>query len=62
VGEGNVVVFAAGVPGVSFATSVAPGDLHGGVAAVERDAAVIPDAATIDAIWISGAPAPCQAR
>lgn len=62
VGEGNVVAFAADVPGLSFETSVRASDLRGGAAAVERDASVIPDAATIGAIWVTGAPAPCLKR
>lgn len=61
-GEANVVAFAAEVPGVSFETNVTPAELHGGAAAVERDASVIPDAATIAAIWITGQPAPCLQR
>ena len=59
VGEGNVVAFAADVPGVSFGTSVSPAELRGGAAAVERDAGVVPDAATISSIWVTGQPAPC---
>ncbi len=62
VGEGNVVAFAADVPGVSFETNVSPGELRGGAAAVERNANVIPDAATIDAIWVTGAAASCLKR
>lgn len=62
VGEGNVVAFAPDVPGVSFETNVSPAELHGGSAAVERDATVLPDAATIAAIWITGQPAPCLQR
>ncbi len=62
VGEGNVVAFAPDIPGVSFETNVAPGELRGGAAAVERDASVIPDAATIDAMWVTGVPAPCLER
>lgn len=62
VGEGNVVAFAADIPGVSFETNVPPTELHGGAAAVENDANVIPDAATIGAIWITGVPAPCLER
>ena len=57
--DGNVVAFAQDIPGVSFETSVNPAELHGGGAAVERDASVIPDAVTIVAIWITGVPAPC---
>jgi len=59
VDEGNVVAFAQDIPGVSFETSVAPAELHGGASAVERDASVIPDAVTIAAIWITGVPATC---
>ncbi|MFL5560217.1 MAG: hypothetical protein ACJ79K_01970 [Gemmatimonadaceae bacterium] len=62
VGEGNVVAFADSIPGVSFETNVSPGELHGGAAAVEKDATVLPDAATIDAIWVTGAAAPCLKR
>ena len=62
VGEGNVVAFAAGMPGISFETTVTPAELHGGAAAVERNADVIPDAVTIGAIWITGQPAPCLER
>ena len=62
VGEGNVVAFASGIPGVSFETSVAPGELRGGAAAVERDANVIPDPVTITGIWMTGSPAPCLQR
>lgn len=62
VGEGNVVAFAADVPGVSFEANIGPGELRGGAAAVERNADVIPDAATIDAIWVTGAPASCLKR
>ena len=62
VGEGNVVAFASDVPGVSFETNVSPAELRGGSAAVERDASVIPDAATIAGIWITGQPAPCLQR
>jgi len=62
VGEGNVVAFAPDIPGVSFETSVRPAELRGGTAAVERDASVIPDAATISGIWITGQPAPCLQR
>lgn len=62
VGEGNVVAFAPDVPGVSFETSVRPAELRGGAAAVSRDAGVIPDAATISGIWITGQPAPCLSR
>ena len=61
-GEGNVVAFAADAPGISFETSVAPNDLRGGAKAVEKDASVIPDAATIDAMWVTGQPAPCLKR
>lgn len=62
VGEGNVVAFAADIPGVSFETNVAPNELHGGAVAVEKDATVLPDAATIDAIWVTGVAAPCLKR
>ena len=62
VGEGNVVAFAADVPGVSFETNVSPAELRGGAAVVERDASVIPDAATIHGIWITGQAAPCLQR
>ena len=62
VGEGNVVAFAADMPGVSFETRVPAGELRGGAAAVERDASVIPDAAAIGAIWVTGVPAPCLER
>ena len=62
VGEGNVVAFAPDIPGVSFETNVSPAELRGGSAAVERDASVIPDAATISGIWITGQPAPCLQR
>lgn len=62
VGEGNVVAFAPGAPGVSFEVNVSPAELRGGPAAVERDASVIPDAAPIAAIWITGQPAPCLQR
>ena len=62
VGEGNVVAFAAEVPGVSFETSVNPAELRGGTAAAERDASVIPDAATITSIWMTGEPAHCLKR
>jgi hypothetical protein len=62
VGEGNVVAFATDAPGISFETSVAPSELRGGGAAVERDASVLPDAATIDAMWVTGQAAPCLKR
>jgi hypothetical protein len=62
VGEGNVVAFAADVPGVSFETSVSPSELRGGSAAIEREPSVIPDAATISGIRITGQPAPCLIR
>lgn len=62
VGEGNVVAFAGDIPGVSFETDVSPGELRGGSAAVERDPSVLPDAATIRGIWITGQPAPCLQR
>ncbi|HET9004769.1 MAG TPA: hypothetical protein VFN39_12265 [Gemmatimonadaceae bacterium] len=62
VGEGNIVAFAPDIPGVSFEANVRPAELRGGSAAVERDATVIPDAATIAAIWITGQPAPCLGR
>ena len=62
VGEGNVVAFAPDIPGVSFETAVSPAELRGGSAAVERDPSVIPDAATISGIWITGQPAPCLKR
>jgi len=62
VGEGNIVAFAPDIPGVSFETDVRPAELRGGSAAVERDAAVLPDAATISGIWITGQPAPCLKR
>jgi hypothetical protein len=62
VGEGNVVAFASDAPGISFETSVAPSELRGGVAAVEKDASVIPDAATIDAMWVTGVEAECLKR
>ena len=62
VGEGNVVAFASDIPGVSFETSVSPAELRGGSSAVERDPSVIPDAATITGIWITGQPAPCLKR
>jgi hypothetical protein len=62
VGEGNVVAFAPDVPGVSFEAGVSPAELRGGSAAVERDASVIPDAAKISGIWITGQPAPCLKR
>jgi hypothetical protein len=29
---------------------------------VEKDASVIPDAATIDGMWVTGQPAPCLER
>jgi hypothetical protein len=62
VGEGNVVAFAPDIPGVSFAAAVSPAALRGGSAAVARDPSVIPDAATISGIWITGQPAPCLIR
>lgn len=62
VGEGNVVAFAADAPGISFETNVAPAELRGGAAAVEKDASVIPDAATVDAMWVTGQAAPCLKR
>lgn len=62
VGEGDVVAFAPDIPGVSFETAVSPAELRGGSAAVERDPSVIPDAATISGIWITGQPAPCLGR
>ena len=62
VGEGNVVAFASDAPGISFETNVAPSELRGGAAAVEKDASVIPDAATIDAMWVTGAAAACLQR
>ena len=62
VGEGNVVAFAPDAPGVSFEVNVSPSELRGGSAAVARDASVIPDAAAIRAIWITGQPAPCLQR
>ena len=62
VGEGNVVAFASDVPGISFETSVTPAELRGGAAAVEKDASVVPDAATIGAIWVTGQAAPCLKR
>ena len=62
VGEGNVVAFAPDIPGVSFEANVRPAELRGGSTAVERDATVIPDAATIRGIWITGQPAPCLQR
>jgi hypothetical protein len=62
VGEGNVVAFATDIPGVSFETNISPGELRGGAAAVERDANVIPDAATIDAIWVTGGQSACAKR
>ena len=62
VGEGDVVAFAPDIPGVSFETAVSPAELRGGSAAVERDPSVIPDAATISGIWITGQPAPCLKR
>jgi hypothetical protein len=62
VGEGNVVAFAADIPGVSFETNLSPGELRGGAAAVERNANIIPDAAMIDAIWVTGTPASCLKR
>lgn len=61
-GEGNVVAFAADAPGISFETSVAPNEVRAGAAAVEKDASVIPDAATIDAMWVTGQAAPCLKR
>jgi hypothetical protein len=62
VGEGNVVAFAADVPGIAFETDVPPAELHGGAAAVEKDASLIPDAATISGIRVTGVPAACLAR
>jgi hypothetical protein len=62
VGEGNVVAFAPEAPGISFETSVSPAELHGGAAAVEKDASVLPDAATIDAMWVTGQAAACLQR
>lgn len=62
VGEGNVVAFAPDIPGVSFETNVSPTELRGGSAAVERDATLLPDAATISGMWITGQPAPCLKR
>ena len=59
---GTVVAFASDAPGISFETSVAPSELRGGGVAVEKDASVLPDAATIDAMWVTGQAAPCLKR
>ena len=49
-GEGEVVVAAAAIPGIAFATSAAAAP--GGRAALEHDAALVPDSARITRLWI----------
>jgi hypothetical protein len=51
IGEGRVVVSAAGLSGISFETSVSPSRLPGG-RSVERDPSVIPDSARVTSLWI----------
>lgn len=54
-GEGEIVVSAAQMPGVSFATSAAAGAF----AQVENDASVLPDSTHITRLWIYDGPALC---
>jgi hypothetical protein len=52
IGEGSVVISAAGLSGLSFETTVAPARLPRGGRTVERDPTVIPDSAHVRSLWI----------
>lgn len=54
-GEGEIVVSAAQMPGVSFATSAPAGSIAG----VENDATLLPDSTRITRLWIYDGQALC---
>jgi hypothetical protein len=51
-GEGEVVVASASMPGISFATTLNPGGIPGGADALSRDPGVVPDTARIERLWM----------
>jgi hypothetical protein len=51
-GEGNVVVVAAALPGVSFATSTVASALPDGGRNLDRNPAAVPDSAHITSLWV----------
>ena len=51
-GEGEVVVSSASLPGISFATTVDPGRIPGGAAALASDPSLVPDTARIERLWV----------
>jgi hypothetical protein len=51
-GEGQVVVFAAALPGISFATSVSPSALPNGGSTLDRNPSAVPDSAHITSLWV----------
>ncbi|HET7564968.1 MAG TPA: hypothetical protein VFJ96_08240 [Gemmatimonadaceae bacterium] len=51
-GEGKVVVSAAALPGISFATSVSPARLPSRGRTVSRNPSIVPDSARITSLWI----------
>lgn len=51
-GEGKVVVSAAALPGISFATSVSPASLPNHGRSLGRNPSVVPDSARITSLWI----------
>lgn len=54
-GEGEIVVAAAQMPGISFATSAPAGSIRG----MENDASLIPDTTKITRLWIYDGEALC---
>jgi len=51
-GEGKVVLSAAALPGISFATSVSPSALPNGGRSLDRNPSAVPDSAHITSLWI----------
>jgi len=51
-GEGKVVLSAAALPGISFATSVSPSSLPNGGRSLDRNPSAVPDSAHITSLWI----------
>ena len=51
-GEDEVVVASASMPGISFATTVDPRAIPGGAAALSRDPGLVPDSARIERLWV----------
>jgi hypothetical protein len=52
IGEGRVVVSAAGLSGMTFETSVSPSRLPSGGRTLERDPSVLPDSSHVTHLWI----------